>query len=218
VETLDPLPDHPAPDNPQGKLVLLRHGETEWSRSGRHTGRTDIPLTARGEELARLAGALVTGYDFRLVLSSPLQRARRTAELAGLHADVDPLLVEWDYGGFEGRTTKDIRAELGYNWSAFTHGVIRGETPGETVEEVAARASRVLTRVLPAMVDGDVALIAHGHYLRILTAVFLRQAPRFGAAITLDAGSVSVLGFTREQPAILAWNHGPQLPLVPSES
>jgi len=218
VETLDPLPDHPAPDNPQGKLVLLRHGETEWSRSGRHTGRTDIPLTPRGEELARLAGALVTGYDFRLVLSSPLQRARRTAELAGLDADIDPLLVEWDYGGFEGRTTKDIRAELGYNWSAFTHGVIRGETPGETVEEVAARASRVLTRVLPAMVDGDVALIAHGHYLRILTAVFLRQAPRFGAAITLDAGSVSVLGFTREQPAILAWNHGPELPLVPSES
>ncbi|MDR2321564.1 MAG: histidine phosphatase family protein [Microbacterium sp.] len=218
METLDPLPDHPAPDNPQGKLVLLRHGETEWSRSGRHTGRTDIPLTPRGEELARLAGALVTGYDFRLVLSSPLQRAGRTAELAGLQADVDPLLVEWDYGGFEGRTTKDIRAELGYNWSAFTHGVIRGETPGETVEEVAARASRVLTRVLPAMVEGDVALIAHGHYLRILTAVFLRQAPRFGAAITLDAGSVSVLGFTREQPAILAWNHGPQLPLVPSES
>ncbi|MGN7861334.1 histidine phosphatase family protein [Microbacterium sp. 22303] len=215
---LDPLPERPAPDNPQGKLVLLRHGETEWSRTGRHTGRTDIPLTPRGEELARLAGALVTGYDFRLVLSSPLQRARRTAELAGLDADIDPLLVEWDYGGFEGRTTKDIRAELGYNWSAFTHGVIRGETPGETVEEVAARASRVLTRVLPAMVDGDVALIAHGHYLRILTAVFLRQAPRFGAAITLDAGSVSVLGFNREQPAILAWNHGPQLPLVPSES
>ena len=218
METLDPLPDRPAPDNPQGKLVLLRHGETEWSRSGRHTGRTDIPLTPRGEELARHAGALVTGYDFRLVLSSPLERARRTAELAGLLAEVDPLLVEWDYGGYEGRTTKDIRAELGYNWSAFTHGVVRGETPGETVEEVAARASRVLTRVLPAMVDGDVALIAHGHYLRILTAVFLRQAPRFGAAITLDAGSVSVLGFTREQPAILAWNHGPQLPLEPSES
>ncbi|VXB96807.1 Acid phosphatase [Microbacterium sp. 8M] len=218
VDLLDPLPDRPAPDNPQGKLVLLRHGETEWSRSGRHTGLTDVPLTSRGEELARLAGDLVTGYDFRLVLSSPLQRARRTAELAGLEAEVDPLLVEWDYGGYEGRTTKEIRAELGYNWSAFTHGVIRGETPGETVEEVAARASRVLTRVLPAMVDGDVALIAHGHYLRILTAVFLRQAPRFGAAITLDAGSVSVLGFSREQPAILAWNHGPQLPLQPSES
>lgn len=218
MDILDPLPDRPAPDNPQGKLVLLRHGETEWSKNGRHTGLTDVPLTPRGEELARHAGALVADYDFRLVLSSPLQRARRTAELAGLRAEVDPLLVEWDYGGYEGRTTKEIRAELGYNWSAFTHGVIRGETPGETVEEVAARASRVLTRVLPAMVDGDVALVAHGHYLRILTAVFLRQAPRFGAAITLDAGSVSVLGFSREQPAILAWNHGPQLPLVPSES
>ncbi|WP_298866261.1 histidine phosphatase family protein [Microbacterium sp.] len=214
----DPLPDRPAPDNPQGKLVLLRHGETEWSKTGRHTGLTDIPLTAHGEELARAAGELVRGYDFRLVLSSPLQRARRTAELAGLDAAIDPLLVEWDYGGYEGRTTKDIRAELGYNWNAFTHGVIRGETPGETVEEVAARASRVLTRVLPAMVDGDVALVAHGHYLRILTAVFLRQAPRFAASISLDAGSTSVLGFSREQPSILAWNHGPALPMEASES
>ncbi len=215
---IDPLPDHPAPDNPQGKLVLLRHGETEWSRTGKHTGLTDIPLTARGEELARGAGELVRGYDFGLVLTSPLERARRTAELAGLDAEVDPMLLEWDYGGYEGRTTREIRAELGYDWTAFTHGVIRGETPGETVEEVAARASRVLPRVLDAMQHGDVALIAHGHFLRILTAVFLRQAPRFAAMITLDAGSVSVLGYYREQPAILAWNHGPALPLAPSES
>ncbi|WP_259363462.1 histidine phosphatase family protein [Microbacterium esteraromaticum] len=218
MDAVDQLPDHPAPDAPQGKLVLLRHGETEWSRTGRHTGLTDIPLTEHGEELARAAGELVKGYDFGLVLSSPLQRARRTAELAGLDAGIDPLLVEWDYGGYEGRTTRDIRAELGYNWTTFAHGVIRGETPGETVEEVAARASRVLTRVLPAMASGDVALVAHGHYLRILTAVFLRQAPRFGASISLDAGSVSVLGFAREQPAILAWNHGPQLPTKPAES
>ncbi|WES63788.1 histidine phosphatase family protein [Microbacter sp. GSS18] len=218
MDVNDPLPDRPAPDNPHGKLVLLRHGETAWSKAGKHTGLTDIPLTAHGEELARGAGDLVRDYDFSLVLSSPLERARRTAELAGLDAEIDPLLVEWDYGGYEGRTTKEIRAELGYNWTTFTHGVVRGETPGETVEEVAARASRVLTRVLPAMVSGDVALVAHGHLLRILTAVFLRQAPRFGAMITLDAGSVSVLGFYREQPAILAWNHGPELPLVPSES
>ncbi|MGF2949576.1 histidine phosphatase family protein [Microbacterium alcoholitolerans] len=218
MDATDALPDRPAPDNPQGKLVLLRHGETEWSRTGRHTGLTDIPLTTHGEQLAKAAGELVRDYDFTLVLSSPLQRARRTAELAGLQADIDPLLVEWDYGGYEGRTTKEIRAELGYNWTTFAHGVIRGETPGETVEEVAARASRVLTRVLPAMAHGDVALIAHGHYLRILTAVFLRQAPRFAASILFDAGSVSVLGFAREQPAILAWNHGPHLPLVPSES
>jgi broad specificity phosphatase PhoE len=218
VSADDPLPDRPAPDNPSGKLVLLRHGETEWSKQGRHTGLTDIPLTSRGEDLARAAGQLVTGYDFSLVLTSPLQRARRTAELAGLDAAVDPLLVEWDYGGYEGRTTREIRAELGYNWSAFTHGVVRGQTPGETVEEVAARASRVLTRVLPAMAGGDVALVAHGHFLRILTAVYLRLAPRFGAQITLDAGSVSVLSFYREQPAILSWNYGPELPLVPSES
>lgn len=218
VPTDDPLPDRPFPDNPSGKLVLLRHGETEWSRQGRHTGLTDIPLTPRGEALARNAGRLVAGYDFSLILTSPLQRARRTAELAGLHAEVDPLLVEWDYGGYEGRTTRGIRDELGYNWSAFTHGVIRGRTPGETVEEVAARASRVLTRVLPAMAQGDVALIAHGHFLRILTAVYLRMAPRFGAQLTLDAGSVSVLGYYREQPAILSWNYGPQLPLEPSES
>lgn len=218
VSDLDPLPDQPAPDAPQGKLVLLRHGETEWSRTGRHTGLTDIPLTAHGEELARAAGELVRDYDFGLVLSSPLQRAARTAELAGLDAEIDPRMVEWDYGGYEGRTTKDIRAELGYNWSVFMHGVVRGETPGETVEEVAARASRVLTRVLPAMATGDVALVAHGHYLRILAAVFLRQAPRFGASLLLDAGSVSVLGFAREQPAILAWNHGPHLPMAPAES
>jgi broad specificity phosphatase PhoE len=218
VDATDQLPDRPAPDNPRGKLVLLRHGETEWSRTGRHTGLTDVPLTAHGEDLARAAGALVTGYDFCLILSSPLERARRTAELAGLDAEIDPLLVEWDYGGYEGRTTKDIRAELGYNWSTFTHGVIGGKTPGETVEEVAARASRVLTRVLPAMANGDVALVAHGHYLRILAAVFLRQAPRFGASITFGAGSVSVLGYDREQPAILAWNHGPALPLEPPQN
>jgi broad specificity phosphatase PhoE len=216
--TNDPLPDHPAPDNPSGKLILLRHGETEWSKSGKHTGLTDVPLTARGEDLARGAGRLVADYDFSLVLTSPLERARRTAELAGLEAEIDPLLVEWDYGGYEGRTTRDIRRELGYNWSAFTHGVIRGDTPGETVEEVAGRASRVLTRVLPALAEGDVALIAHGHFLRILTAVYLRLAPRFGAQITLDAGSVSVLSFYREQPAILSWNYGAELPLVPSES
>jgi broad specificity phosphatase PhoE len=214
----DPLPDQPAPDNPSGKLVLLRHGETEWSKQGRHTGLTDIPLTAHGEDLARRAGGLVTGYDFSLILTSPLERARRTAELAGLHAQVDPLLVEWDYGGYEGRTTREIRSELGYNWTAFTHGVIRGQTPGETVEEVAARASRVLTRALPAMASGDVALVAHGHFLRILTAVYLRLAPRFGAQITLDAGSVSVLSYYREQPAILSWNYGNELPLIPSES
>lgn len=197
------------PPPPTGHLVLLRHGETEWSRSGQHTGRTDIPLTARGEELAQASGRLLTDYRFVLTLSSPLQRARRTAELAGLTPEIDDDLHEWDYGGYEGLSTKDIRARLGYDWSVFRDGVVPGDTPGETVEEVAARASRVVRRAVEAMADGDVALVGHGHCLRVLAAVFLRAEPRFGAQLLLDAGSVSVLHFEREEPAIRVWNHGP---------
>jgi probable phosphoglycerate mutase len=189
--------------------VLLRHGETEWSKSGQHTGRTDLPLTPHGEELARASGELLHGYDFVLTLSSPLQRARRTAELAGLDAEVDEDLLEWDYGAYEGRTTAQIRADLGYDWTVFRDGVTPGETPGETVEEVAARASRVVRRALEAMQRGDVALVGHGHCLRVLASVFLRQEPRLGAQLLLDAGSVSVLQFEREQPAVRVWNHGP---------
>jgi broad specificity phosphatase PhoE len=198
-----------APQTPDGRLVLLRHGETEWSRSGRHTGRTDVPLTDHGEELARRAGALVADYDFVLTLSSSLQRARRTAELAGLAPEVDDDLLEWDYGGYEGLTTPEIRAQLGYDWTVFRDGVPPGDTPGETVEEVAARASRVVKRAVSAMADGDVALVGHGHCLRVLTSVFLRQEPRLGAQLLLDAGSVSVLQFEREQPAVRVWNQGP---------
>ena len=187
----------------------MRHGETEWSRSGRHTGRTDLPLTEHGIQLARAAGRLLTGYDFVLTLSSPLERARRTAELAGLTPELDDDLLEWDYGGYEGRTTADIRAELGYDWAVFEHGVVPGDTAGETVEEVAARASRVVVRVRTALAEGDVALVGHGHCLRVLATVFLRQEPRMGAQLLLDAGSVSVLQYEREQPAIRVWNHGP---------
>jgi broad specificity phosphatase PhoE len=200
----------PAP--PEGRLVLLRHGETEWSRAGRHTGRTDLPLTPRGERVATAAAALLADFGFVLALTSPLQRARRTAQLAGLDAEVDGDLLEWDYGAYEGRTTKDIRDEAGYDWTVFANGVPPGDTPGETVEEVAGRASRVVNRVLPALARGDVALVGHGHCLRVLTAVFLRQEPRLGAQILMDAGSVSVLEFDREQPAIRAWNRSPDLP------
>jgi probable phosphoglycerate mutase len=187
----------------------LRHGETEWSKSGQHTGRTDIPLTEHGEELARQSGRLVAGYHFVLALSSPLQRARRTAELAGLSPEIDDDLLEWDYGGYEGLTTAAIRADLGYDWTVFSDGVPAGDTLGETVEEVAARASRVVKRAVAAMAEGDVALVGHGHCLRVLTSVFLRQEPRLGAQLLLDAGSVSVLQFDREQPAIRVWNQGP---------
>jgi probable phosphoglycerate mutase len=190
-------------------LVLLRHGETDWSRSGQHTGRTDIPLTPHGEQLARASGALVADYHFVLTLCSPLQRARRTAELAGLRAEVDGDLLEWDYGAYEGLTTKEIRERLGYDWTVFRDGVPPGNTPGETVEEVAARASRVVKRAVAALAGGDVALVGHGHCLRVLATVFLRQEPRMGAQLLLDAGSVSVMEFEREQPAIRVWNHGP---------
>ncbi|HEV7148191.1 MAG TPA: histidine phosphatase family protein [Pedococcus sp.] len=202
-------PPSAAPEVPAGRLVLLRHGETEWSRSGRHTGLTDVPLTPHGEQLAQAAGALLHGYRFTLALCSPLQRARRTAELAGVDAEVDADLLEWDYGGYEGLTTAQIRERVGYDWTVFANGVPPGETPGETVEEVAARASRVVRRALVAMAHGDVALVGHGHCLRVLTSVFLRQEPRLGAQLLLDAGSVSVLQYDREVAAIRVWNHGP---------
>ena len=203
-------PSVPAP--PVGQLVLLRHGETEWSKSGQHTGRTDLPLTEHGEELARAAGSLLTGHTFALQLVSPLQRARHTAELAGLSPQVDDNLLEWDYGAYEGLTTAEIRSRLGHPWSVFNDGVVPGDTPGETVEEVAARASRVLQRVLPALAHGDVVLVGHGHALRILTTVFVRTEVRFAEQLLLDAGSVSVLQFYRETPAIRTWNHLPALP------
>ena len=192
---------------PTGRLVLLRHGETEWSRDGRHTGRTDLPLTANGERDAGLLAPRLARFDLALVLCSPLTRARRTAELAGLDPVTDDDLVEWDYGGYEGRTTSEIRESLDDpGWTVFDNGVVPGDTPGETVEEVAARASRVLTRVAEPLCRGDVALVAHGHLLRILTATYLRQDARFGAHLLLDAGAVCVLDHERDVPAVRAWN------------
>ncbi len=193
-----------------GSLVLLRHGETEWSRSGQHTGLTDVPLTPRGEELAREAATLLRGRTFAAVLTSPLVRARRTAELAGLTgAETEPRLVEWDYGGYEGLTTPEIRARVGYAWTVFANGVVPGDTPGETVQDVAARARGVIDRVLPLLDDGDVALVGHGHALRVLASVFLEQDPCFGAQLILDAGSVSVLGHEHGVRAVQSWNRTP---------
>ena len=199
-----------AQDDGQGSLVLLRHGETEWSRSGQHTGRTDVPLTARGEQLGAQTTKLLHGRTFALVLTSPLQRARRTAELAGLgEAEIDDNLMEWDYGGYEGLTTNEIRERVGHPWTVFDDGIIPGATPGESLEEVAARCRRVIDRAMPFLSTGDVALVGHGHCLRILTAVFLGQELGFGSQILLDAGSVSVLGWEREVRVIVSWNRTP---------
>jgi len=200
-----PTPTGPA--EPAGHLVLVRHGETEWSRSGQHTGLTDVALTAGGEAAARRAGTLLGDRTFVRVLTSPLQRARRTAELASLaNPEVDPRLVEWDYGGYEGLTTAQVRERLGHPWTVFDDGVVPGDTPGETVEAVAARAAAVLADVRGDLERGDVALVGHGHCLRILATVFLRQEARMGAQLLLDAGSVSVLEYEREQPAVRTWN------------
>lgn len=191
---------------PKGHLVLVRHGETEWSRTGRHTGLTDVDLIPAGVAAARSAGHLLSPWTFGKVICSPLLRARHTAELAGLTPQIDPRLVEWDYGGYEGLTTAQIREIVGHEWTVFEDGVIPGVTPGETIEQVAARASVVLHDVWPTLFDSDVAIVAHGHYLRILTTVYLRQAPRMGAQLLLDPGSVSVLEFERDRPAIRRWN------------
>lgn len=193
------------------QLLLLRHGETEWSRAGRHTGLTDLPLTERGVAGATAVARLLRGREFALVLASPLQRARRTAELAGLVPEIEPALVEWDYGAAEGLTTAEIRTQRGAGWTVFGDGVTPGATPGETIEEVAARASRVLARIDAALHVGDVALVGHGHALRILTAVYLRQELRFAAQLPLAAGAVSVLGWEKDLPAIVSWNLLPDL-------
>ena len=190
-----------------GRLVLVRHGQTEWSRDGRHTGRTDVPLTDAGERDARGLAPRLAEFDFALVLCSPLSRARRTAELAGLEPQDDEDLLEWDYGGYEGLSTPDIRDRIGNpGWTVFSDGVVAGDTPGETVEEVAARASRVLVRVQEPLQHGDVALVAHGHLLRILAATYLRQDARFGAQLLLDAGALAVLDTEHGVPGIRAWN------------
>ncbi|MEU9890621.1 histidine phosphatase family protein [Sphaerisporangium sp. NPDC051011] len=188
------------------ELILLRHGETEWSRDGRHTGRTDIPLTPKGEEQARALASVLRGEDFALVLVSPAGRARRTAELAGLtRHEVDPDLWEWDYGGYEGISTPDIRKDRP-GWYLWRDGVVPGDAahPGESVERVAERADKVIARVL--QVEGKVALVAHGHFLRVLTARWLGLPPEEGRHFKLDTGTVSVLGFEREEHAVARWN------------
>jgi len=205
--TINVAPDHARWEQQPGSLVLLRHGETEWSRLGRHTGRTDLPLTPLGERLGARTGELLGGRTFSLVLTSPLQRARRTAELAGLVGpQLEENLMEWDYGGYEGLTNKEIRERVGHPWTVFGNGVIPGATPGESGEEVAARCRKVIDRAMPFLATGDVALVGHGHCLRMLATVFLGQQLNFGSQLLLQAGSVSVLRWERELPAIESWN------------
>ncbi|HLM05144.1 MAG TPA: histidine phosphatase family protein [Blastococcus sp.] len=189
-----------------GEIIVLRHGQTEWSRSGQHTGVTDLPLLPEGEEQARSLRASLAGRRFAEVWVSPRQRAQHTAELAGLPSTaVDEDLVEVDYGGYEGRTTAEISAELGRPWSIWADGTIPGRTPGETLAAVGARVDRLLDRARARLDDGDVALVAHGHVLRILTARWLGLPAEKGALFALPAGSYGVLGHEHARPALTAW-------------
>ncbi len=195
------------------EIVLIRHGETEWSKSGQHTGRTDIPLTRNGRKRAAELEPLLRHRAFGLTLSSPMERARDTAALAGLKPDgIDNDLVEWDYGAWEGRTTPDIRVELGDpNWVIWDHPIPPGKTPGETTDEVALRCHRVIERCLPVLDAGrDCALVAHGHVLRILTATWLGLHSDAGRLFMLEAGALSSLGFERTQHVITGWNQTPE--------
>jgi broad specificity phosphatase PhoE len=184
-----------------GELWLIRHGETAWSLSGAHTGRTDLPLLPLGEAKAAALRGKLAGHNFALVLTSPLQRARRTCELAGLgqSAQIEPNLLEWDYGAYEGRTSDDITREHP-GWFLFRDGV----PGGETIEQVAARARNVIRRALDQ--DGDVALFAHGHILRILTACWLEMPPDAARFFALGTASISTLGHEHETRVIVRWN------------
>ncbi|GII97912.1 putative phosphoglycerate mutase [Sediminihabitans luteus] len=211
-----------------GRALLLRHGQTAWSRDGRHTGRTDLPLTPEGEEQARAAGRVLAGREFARCVVSPFARARSTADLAGLTGyDVDPDLAEWDYGPVEGLSTAEVRDELGYDWDIWAHGVdvpvapgraasraadagpgpAPGVPQGETVEDVGRRARAVVSRIEPVLRDGgDVLLVAHGHLLRVLTAVWLEQAPIDGSRFALATAAVSTLSYERDRHVLAGWN------------
>ena len=190
-------------------IWLIRHGETQWSRSGQHTGRTDIPLTAQGERNADAVRAELAGMTPGLVLCSPLSRARETARRAGLTPDdITDDLLEWDYGAWEGRTTAEIRAATGDpHWLIWDHRIPPGDTPGEQLTDVAARVARVIDRCLPVLDSGrDCVLVAHGHVLRILTATWLGLPPIDGRLFALDPARLSSIGFEHETHVIRSWN------------
>ncbi|MFB7918489.1 histidine phosphatase family protein [Streptomyces sp. NPDC056061] len=186
-----------------GELILIRHGQTEWSLSGQHSGRTDIPLTDAGEAAAESLAPRLARRHLVAVFSSPLSRAMRTAELAGLTGvQPDPDLMEWDYGGYEGLTAAQIQ-ETTPGWDLWRDGVI----PGEELQQVAARTDAVLDRIRPLLADGDVAVVAHGHLARVLTVRWLGLDASAGRLLGHPhPGTLSFLAAEDEQPFIAAWN------------
>jgi len=191
------------------RIVMVRHGQTEWSLSGQHTSVTDLPLTAVGEKEARDVGRALNEREFGLVLSSPRQRALHSAELAGFVdvVQIEPNLVEWDYGAYEGLTTKEIVAQLGARWDLWSDGVPPGASPGEDAEEVQARARAVIARSMPELDAGrSVLLIAHAHILRAIAVAWVDLPAKDGTIFALSTSTLSELGFEHERHAILKWN------------
>lgn len=192
-----------------GELILIRHGETEWSRTGQFAGRTDLPLTERGVATARALAPALAGRALVAAFSSPLGRAMRTAALAGLTGVTpDPDLMEWDYGGYEGLTEEQIR-QIEPGWDLWRDGVIPGDAgcPGETLQQVAARVDAVLGGVRPLLPDGDVALVAHGHLQRVLAARWLGLDASAGQLFRHPRpGTLSALGIEHGRRVISAWN------------
>jgi probable phosphoglycerate mutase len=190
---------------PLPSVYLARHGETAWSLSGQHTGLTDIPLTERGERNARRLGERLRGLTFARVFSSPLQRARRTCELAGFaaHAEVDPQMVEWNYGKYEGRTTADVHRERP-GWQLFRDGC----PGGETVPEIGARADAVLSRL--RALEGDVLVFSSGHFLRVLASRWLGLEASAGRLFLLSTATLSILSYehSKDNPVLRLWNDG----------
>jgi broad specificity phosphatase PhoE len=185
-----------------GDVVLIRHGETEWSKAHRHTSYTDLPLTAEGERQAKALAPALAGRRFVAVVSSPRQRALRTAELAGLTVGtVGEGLVEWNYGEYEGLTTEEIRRTRP-GWTLWTDGCPGGESP----EQVARRIDGALARIRPLLEYGDVALVGHGHALRVVGARWVGLPASAGAYLRLDTATLSALGFEREQEVLRYWN------------
>lgn len=183
------------------QVYLVRHGETEWSVSGQHTGTTDIPLTGNGRRAAAALQPILSKETFALVLTSPLQRARQTCELAGLgaRAEIDPDLMEWDYGEYEGLTPQQIHGKAP-DWLIFRDGCPGGETP----EQICARVDRVIARVRET--KGHVALFAHGHVFRVFAARWLGLPAAAGSHFQLDTATLSILGYYRDVPAVRRWN------------
>lgn len=193
------------------RIYIVRHGETEWSRAGQHTGRTDVPLTAVGEEQARAVGLRLAAVPMAHVFTSPRLRARRTCELLGwgAAAQVDDDLAEWDYGRFEGKRSAEIRLDVP-GWNLFRDGAPEGETP----DQVRGRADRVITRL--KSLQGNIAVCSHGHFSRVLGARWMALPVEHAKSLLLDTASVSILSFDHgrlDEPAVAMWNWKPDLPL-----